>query len=95
MTGTIIEEDTTEPPATGLRGELRLRPRHPAFEAGPDADPQTVRLLFLLRMHAGLVDCRAEDVGGLDAPSKQRLIEQIDAALGLNAPTPAVISGHS
>jgi hypothetical protein len=81
--------DTTDAPPAGRAGGLRIRPSHPDLAGAQD--PLTTRLLFLLRSNPGLVSFRADDLSKMDTPTKELLLAQLDRALGLLTPTPAVI----
>jgi hypothetical protein len=91
MGGTTRTSVPTDPPVTGASGELRVRRTHPFAAAPDDADPLTVRLLFLLRTHPGLARFRIEDVTVMDVPTKAALVAEIDAALGLDKPAPRIL----
>jgi hypothetical protein len=91
MAGTPHTPTTFDPPVTGRAGGLRIRGVHPDMAASPDADPLTVRLLFLLRSNPGLVNFRADDLADLDTATKTLLLAQIDKALGLDKPVPAIL----
>ncbi len=91
MAGTARASDATDPPVTGVGGDLRVRRVHPHAAAPDGADALTVRLLFLLRSHPGLVRFRADDLASMDAQTKALLVGQIDEVLGLTKPPPGVL----
>lgn len=91
MAASPLPKTSHEPPATGRAGDFRARSVHPDVTSNRDADPVTLRLILLIRSNPGVSNYRVEDLVHLDSATKSALIEQVEAALGLNAPTPSVL----
>jgi hypothetical protein len=75
-----------DPPPTGRRGDVVLRPQHPNFAAPEGSDPRTVRLLYLVRTYPDVVAVREDEIASLEEATKVALLAQFDTALGIKRP---------
>lgn len=82
---------TYDPPPTGVSGEPRWRPVHPAIAPFIHSDPLTLRLVMLLVSHPNLVPTKPDDVRAMDEPAKRALIDRLVSELGLDKPVPSSI----
>jgi hypothetical protein len=77
-----------DPPPTGVSGEPRWRPVHPALAPFVGSDPITMRLVMLLVSHPHLVPTKPADVPAMDEPAKRALLDRLVSELGLDKPVP-------